>query len=297
MLHLSASFLCVARSSGALVFDRIGSTLVAENNARSVSFGGARRAVAAQVLDINNELCLGVLFNDLTLQYFALPGLQTLASLSFADRAGRFSAHLGIKNAGGYVDGTGRMIIFDSRAENSALWWAASRSDTCALDEALGVPAALLGQALMQLEGEIVQQTSAPQQKKSVGFLGGLFGGGAAKSLRDLVVPAAGKLAPEVEADSIDGRRRLAPAWRDPEAIAKKIAAQSAAQSERSREQTAQGAASSTKDVLQKTNQQAAENLEKTKDIADKSARLEQESANFLKMAKQLNEKQSNSWF
>lgn len=208
-----------------------------------------------------------------------------------------FSSHLGIKSLHGYLDSTGRIAIFDPRAENSALWWATSRSDMCGLDEALGVPAALLGQALMQLEGEIVQETAAPQQKKSSGFLGVLFGGGGPKSLRDLVAPAAGKLSQEVDADSIDGRRRLPPAWRDPEAIAKKIAAQSCAQSERSREQKVQGAASSTKEVLQKTNQKAAENLEKTKDIADKSARLEQESANFLKMAKQLNEKQSNSWF
>jgi len=307
-MHLDAAFLVVAQSAMVHILMRPTPPELAVP--RSVPL--PHRGVAAGVVKIDGELCLCVVLATLAVHCFAIPSLRFIASLDVTSHAAPFLA--AAKRPRGGIAATtvvpGGCSTFGNdgyfvlqggascSSEGIRLWWASVLAGARALDEAARlVPAAQIAQA------STLPPPQPPPSRESQGASrGGLLhraaanlfgGGGGSRPLRECVAPSAGggnaaPLPREVDSARIDQGRGLPPAWRDPTATVQPARAPGVA---------ASSAASSARAEIAQAHSKALERGEKLGDIADKSQKLADDSANFLQMAKQLNAQQSSRWF
>eukprot|EP00747_Dinoflagellata_sp_TGD_P209309 gnl/TRDRNA2_/TRDRNA2_82702_c0_seq1.p1 gnl/TRDRNA2_/TRDRNA2_82702_c0~~gnl/TRDRNA2_/TRDRNA2_82702_c0_seq1.p1 ORF type:complete len:403 (+),score=78.69 gnl/TRDRNA2_/TRDRNA2_82702_c0_seq1:115-1209(+) len=262
----------------------------------------AQRAISAGIVRIDDEPCLCVLLSDLAVHLLALPGLQPFLTLGTSgDRTTALTAlQAGGQSLGGCLCEDGYLVAHG----DGGLWSVSCLASSSTLDEAgLVIPAMQLAEAVLAATPP-ARMNAAPTagasdgsgyRKTSGGILKSLFGSGAAqppRPLRECVTPGAATPLPgDVDAARIDQSKGLPPAWRDPNARPPPPPAAA------SRTTSSASAISGTRRELEQANLRAQERGEKLGELSHKAQQLNDDSANFLKLAKELNAKQQSRWF
>jgi len=225
---------------------------------------------------------------------------------------------------GACIGHDGYVAFRSGGAAGSRIWLASCQAECKALDAAAWMsPVARIAQAVapvpMPSEAPMTATASSSTAAKGIGgFFGNLLGAGPAapRGVRASVRPMAGGLPAEVDATKIDKSRGLPRSWQEcdmwgrpppppPPSSASSSEANARAQllgsgpaKATEGKDNARGAAvSGAKAAMEEANKKAHERGDKLSELAQKSQQMQKDSEDFLKMAKQLNQRNKNSWF